>query len=89
VGQLQFEVMADRLANEYQLEVMFEPSPFAEARWLTGAKADIEEFVDTHKTAMASDIDDQPVYLAKSAWDIGYAAERYPKLAFERTKERG
>ena len=34
VGQLQFEVMADRLANEYQLEVIFEPSPFGEARWL-------------------------------------------------------
>ena len=36
VGQLQFEVMADRLANEYALEVIFEPSPFGEARWLAG-----------------------------------------------------
>src|SRR6185295_19908673 len=40
VGQLQFEVMADRLANEYQLEVIFEPSPYAEARWLSGERAD-------------------------------------------------
>ncbi|MDP3660958.1 peptide chain release factor 3 [Phenylobacterium sp.] len=89
VGPLQFEVMADRLANEYALDVVFEPSPYAEARWLTGAKADIDAFIDTHKTAMADDIDDQPVYLAKTAWDINYAAERHPKLAFERTKERG
>jgi peptide chain release factor 3 len=89
VGQLQFEVMADRLANEYQLEVIFEPSPHAEARWLSGAKADIEDFVSKHKTAMATDIDDQPVFLAKSTWEIGYVAERYPKVGFERTKERG
>jgi peptide chain release factor 3 len=89
VGQLQFEVMADRLANEYQLEVQFEASPFAEARWLSGTDAEIEDFMNTHKTAMATDIDDQPVFLAKSAWEIGYVAERYPKLGFERTKERG
>ncbi|HEX6860812.1 MAG TPA: peptide chain release factor 3 [Caulobacteraceae bacterium] len=88
VGQLQFEVMADRLKNEYQLEVIFEPSPYAEARWLGGDRADIEDFGDKHRTAMAEDIDGQPVYLAKSAWDIGYVAERYPKVEFQRTKER-
>jgi len=38
---------------------------------------------------MAEDIDAAPVFLAKSAWEIGYVAERFPKLAFERTKERG
>jgi peptide chain release factor 3 len=89
VGPLQFEVMADRLLNEYQLEVVFEPSPYNEARWLVGTKADIDGFIDTHRSGMATDIDDQPVFLAKSAWDVGYAAERHPELAFERTKERG
>jgi peptide chain release factor 3 len=88
VGPLQFEVMADRLSNEYQLDVIFEPSPFAEARWLTGAKADIEGFIDTHKSGMAYDIDEQPVFLAKTAWDVGYAVERNPKIGFERTRER-
>jgi peptide chain release factor 3 len=89
VGQLQFEVMQDRLGGEYALDVMFEQSPYSEARWITGAKADVEDFVDKHRTAMAEDIDAQPVYLAKSAWDINYAAERYPKVAFHRAKERG
>ncbi|WP_372785187.1 peptide chain release factor 3 [Phenylobacterium sp.] len=88
VGQLQFEVMADRLANEYQLEVIFEPSPFGEARWIVGDKVDLEDFQSKHRSAMGVDIDDQPVYLAKSAWDIGYATERYPKVRFERAKER-
>ena len=89
VGQLQFEVMADRLAGEYALEVIFEPAPYAEARWLGGEKADVEDFADKHRTAMAQDIDDQPVFLAKSAWEIGYVTERYPKLKFLKTRERG
>jgi peptide chain release factor 3 len=88
VGQLQFEVMADRLANEYQLDVLFEPSPFAEARWLGGEKVDLEDFQGKHRTAMATDIDDQPVFLAKTSWETGYVSERYPKVRFERSKER-
>ena len=88
VGQLQFEVMADRLANEYQLEVIFEASPYAEARWIDGERADLEDFQGKHRTAMAVDIDDQPVFLAKTAWETGYVAERYPKVRFERSKER-
>jgi peptide chain release factor 3 len=89
VGQLQFEVMQDRLGGEYQLDVMFEPSPYGEARWITGPKADVEDFVGKHRTSMAEDIDGEPVYLARTAWDINYAAERYPKVAFHRAKERG
>ncbi|HXV00826.1 MAG TPA: peptide chain release factor 3 [Caulobacteraceae bacterium] len=89
VGQLQFEVMADRLGGEYALDVVFEPAPFAEARWLAADKAPLEAFAATHRSAMASDIDGAPVFLAKSAWEIGYVTERYPEVAFERTRERG
>jgi peptide chain release factor 3 len=88
VGQLQFEVMADRLANEYQLEVIFEASPYAEARWIAGDKADLEDFMGKHRSQMAVDIDDQPVFLAKTAWETNYVSERYPKVRFERSKER-
>jgi peptide chain release factor 3 len=89
VGQLQFEVMADRLAGEYELEVIFEAAPYAEARWLAGARADVEDFSNKHRTAMAEDIDGQTVFLAKSAWEIGYVTERFPKLEFLKTRERG
>jgi len=89
VGQLQFEVMADRLLNEYQLDVIFEPAPYAEARWLHGTAAQIETFASTHRTAMAEDIDASPIFLGKSAWEINYVAERYPDLQFLRTRERG
>jgi peptide chain release factor 3 len=89
VGQLQFEVMQDRLANEYALDVLFEAAPYAEARWLSAERADLEDFMNKHRSATAEDIDSQPVFLAKSAWEIGYLSERFPKVQFLRTKERG
>jgi peptide chain release factor 3 len=89
VGQLQFEVMADRLSNEFQLEVIFEPSPYAEARWISGSKADLEDFMGKHRPQMAEDIDQAPVFLGKTSWEINYVAERYPNVAFLKTKERG
>ncbi|ODT85113.1 peptide chain release factor 3 [Phenylobacterium sp. SCN 70-31] len=88
VGQLQFEVMADRLREEYQLDVIFEPSPYAEARWVSGERADVEDFEGKHRSAMATDIDEQPVFLAKSAWEVGYVSERFSKVRLERSKER-
>ena len=93
VGQLQFEVMADRLGEEYGLEVIFEPSPYAEARWIAATpdagKADVEDFMSKYRGQMARDIDDDPVFLAKSSWETGYVMERFPKIAFTKTKERG
>jgi peptide chain release factor 3 len=89
VGQLQFEVMADRLSGEYALDVIFEAAPYAEARWLVGAKADLEDFTSKHRSAMAEDIDQAPVFLSKSAWETSYVTERFPRVAFERVKERG
>lgn len=89
VGQLQFEVMADRLGEEYGLDVIFEPSPYAEARWIGGAKADVDDFMGKYRPQMARDIDDDPVFLAKSSWETGYVSERFPAIAFTKTKERG
>ena len=48
-GDILSQVMADRLANEYQLDVIFEPAPYAEARWVTGAKSDVEDFAGKHE----------------------------------------
>ena len=89
VGQLQLEVMADRLSGEYALDVVFEAAPFAEARWLSATDPALEDFASRHRSSMARDIDGSPVFLAKSAWEIGYVAERFPDVAFERTRERG
>ena len=88
VGALQIEVMAQRVADEYGLEVTFEAATFETARWISGSDSDVEAFIDRHKTAIAEDIDGAIVFLAKSAWEVSYSAEKFPDITFSRTKER-
>ena len=89
VGQLQFEVMIERVAAEYGLEVMFEMAPYNVARWMACDDPDkLEEFLDRNKSASGTDLDGAPVYLAKNAWDVGYAQEKNPSIRFTATKER-
>jgi peptide chain release factor 3 len=48
----------------------------------------MREFGDFNKANLARDRDGDPVFLAKSAWDVGYQQERNPGLTFSATKER-
>jgi peptide chain release factor 3 len=88
VGQLQLEVLISRLEAEYKVEAALEPAPFDTARWLTGEPAKLESFAGINRGAMAKDRDGNPVFLAKSAWDVGYQSERNPDLTFSATRER-
>ncbi|WP_430431784.1 peptide chain release factor 3 [Oceanicaulis sp.] len=88
VGALQIEVMAQRVADEYGIDVVFEASPYDTARWISGSDADLEAFIDRHKTAVAEDIDGDPVFMAKSAWEVNYSQEKFPNITFSATKER-
>ena len=87
-GQLQLEVLISRLEAEYKVAAGLEPAPFDTARWVTGEAADLKAFADLNRGAMAKDRDGNPVFLAKSAWEIGYVADRYPKVRFNATRER-
>jgi peptide chain release factor 3 len=88
VGQLQLDVLLSRLDAEYKVAAGLEPAPFDTARWVTGDAADLKAFTDLNRTAMAKDRDGNPVFLAKSAWEVGYVAERYPQVTFAATRER-
>jgi peptide chain release factor 3 len=88
VGQLQLEVLISRLEAEYKVEAALEPAPFDTARWLTGDAGKLESFAGINRNAMARDRDGNPVFLAKSAWDVGYQSERNPDLTFSATRER-
>ena len=88
VGQLQLEVLISRLEAEYKVEAALEPAPFDTARWLTGGDAALRKFADFNSGNLASDRDGDPVFLARSAWDVGYQQERNPDLTFSATKER-
>ena len=88
VGQLQLDVLVSRLEAEYKVEAGLEASPFATARWLKGSDAALKEFESFNRANLARDRDGDPVFLAKSVWDVGYQQEKNPDLKFNATKER-
>ena len=89
VGQLQIEVMAERVATENGLDVLFEPAPYNVARWISSEdRGKLEAFFEANRSSVGRDLDGAPVYLAKNAWDVGYVSEKNPSLRFTRTKER-
>ena len=88
VGQLQLEVLISRLEAEYKVEAVLEPSPFETARWLIGSEAALKQFTDFNSSNLAKDRDGNAVFMARSAWDVGYQQEKYPELNFSATKER-
>lgn len=88
VGQLQLEVLISRLEAEYKVEAVLEQAPFDTARWLKGEDAALKGFTDINKSNLARDRDGDPVFMARSAWDVSYQQERNPELTFSATKER-
>jgi len=88
VGPLQLDVLKSRLRDEYGLDAELEASPYDAARWISAAPDDLQKFVDSNRGGMATDRDDSPVFLAKSAWELNYVAEKFPKVRFAKTRER-
>ena len=88
VGQLQLDVLISRLEAEYKVEAVLEAAPFDTARWIKGNDAALRLFGDFNKSNLAKDRDGDPVFLARSAWDVSYQQEKNPELTFSATKER-
>ena len=87
VGALQLDVLQARLAAEYGVAIGFDPSPFALARWLGGPSAALAAFIAREKSAIAEDIDGDPVFLATSAFMLRRTAEHAPDLVFRDLKD--
>ncbi|MDD2869815.1 peptide chain release factor 3 [Neomegalonema sp.] len=87
VGALQFDVLASRIEAEYGLPVRFEPTQYREARWIKGAKADVEAFAEANKSQIAEDHDGDPVFLIRIPWDVQRVERDYPKITLSRVKE--
>lgn len=89
VGQLQLEVLISRLEAEYKVAAGLEMAPYETARWISSDDAvALKQFLDVNRSALAKDRDGNPVFMAKTAWEVGYVAERYPKVKFAATRER-
>ncbi len=87
VGTLQFDVVAHRLENEYDVDVAFEPCEYSTARWLRGSDSDLKQLTDKYGYNVALDGADEYVYLAPTRVNLQLTEERFPDVRFLETRE--
>ena len=88
VGQLQFDVVAFRLKEEYGVEAIYEPVNVQTARWV---ESDDDKKLTTFRNKveenLALDGGGHLTYLAPTRVNLSLAEERYPDISFSATRE--
>ncbi len=88
VGILQFDMVAHRLAHEYRADCVYEPVSLATARWvLSEDAAQLEAFRSRLAGHLALDSGGHLTYLAPTRTHLQLTQERWPTLAFQKTRE--
>jgi peptide chain release factor 3 len=88
VGQLQFEVVAFRLQDEYGVQCVFDNIAVHTARWVTAADPrKLEEFRTRAYDQLAIDHNGELVFLATSRVNLQLMTERWPDIGFHETRE--
>ena len=94
VGPLQFEIVAHRLATEYNVDALYDPANVVTARWLSFPDAATRrDFEREQAAALATDVDGNPVprdQQVQPAGDAPSAGEdRYATREHRRRIEQG
>ena len=88
VGQLQFDVVAFRLQDEYGVECAFENINVYTARWVYARdRKKLEELRSKAHENLAVDHSGALVYLAPTRVNLQLAIERWPDVVFRETRE--
>lgn len=88
VGQLQFEIVAQRLQTEYKVDAIYEATEVSTARWLRFSDEDVRKNFEREQAArMATDVNGNPVYLATSLSNLATTMKHWPEVAFLETRE--
>jgi len=87
VGQLQFEVVAFRLQDEYSVACAFETVGVHTVRWVQGDEKKLAEFRTKAYENLAMDHSGALVYLAPTRVNLSLTLERWPELSFHETRE--
>jgi peptide chain release factor 3 len=88
VGQLQFDVVAYRLADEYKVEALYEPINVYTARWVEAADdRKLEEFRKKAAEHLSEDGGGCLTYLAPTRVNLSLMEERWPDIRFRETRE--
>ena len=89
VGGLQFEVMADRIRTEYDVQARFASTELHTARWIEADdERTLKKFIDANGDAIADDHDAAPVFMARNAWHLDDAVKNAPEVRFLKVKEQ-
>src|SRR3990172_620997 len=80
VGLLQFEVLKERLKNEYRVAVELAKPQYTRARCIAGAPEALQWLRSPHGYPLVEDRHGQPVVLTDSDWNLTYALEKAPGL---------
>ena len=80
VGVLQFEVLKERLVNEYNVQSVFRQLNFAAARWVTGSEEGLDWLKARRDYPVYEDRNGNPVLLTESTWALSYALDNAPGL---------
>ncbi|MFA7553991.1 MAG: peptide chain release factor 3 [Spongiibacteraceae bacterium] len=88
VGQLQYEVVAYRLKDEYKVEAIYEPVSVYTARWISCKdNKKLEEFKKKAVENLALDGGGHLTYLAPTRVNLQLMQERWPDIIFSSTRE--
>ena len=88
VGQLQFDVVAFRLKEEYGVEAIYEPVNVYTARWAeTEDNKKLEALRNKAQDNLAMDGGGHLTYLAPTRVNLSLAEERFPDVDFRATRE--
>jgi len=88
VGILQLDVMVSRAAQEYKVEIEFEPVPYSNARWLkSDDEAALADFMRRNRNNIVHDRNEAPVYLANSKWELDHKVNTNEAIRFLKTME--
>jgi len=88
VGVLQFDVVAQRLKDEYGVECIFEAVTVATARWVSCDDVKrLEEFKRKAQEHLALDGGGDLAYLAPTRVNLDLTMERWPEVEFFATRE--
>ena len=88
VGQLQFDVVAYRLKDEYGVDALYEPVNVSTARWVEASSTkEIEKLKAKVPENLAIDGGGHLTYLAPTRVNLKLTEERWPDIRFRATRE--
>ena len=89
MGILQFDVVAHRLKEEYNVECQFEGVSVYTARWLYSDDSEqIEKFKQKATSGAALDHAGELVYMASSRVNLDMTIDKWPDIEFRNTREQ-